>query len=271
MIAFAAMLAARSLDDTALAAYLTTASPADRAACDLLLSGTRPRRIAGMEALLHWSAEVAGIPDWLVAASVQASGDRAETAALLLPSPVGTPPKLTPPSLAEVTDRLARATRITAHATMIDLWQRLPPRANLVLNQLASGSFRATIATQPTVVGPSGSVLAVMIMAAAARPEITLALWRDGVPVPIARLPLTLPETPEVMAWIRANVAQRFGPLRQVPPVQVFRVGFAGLVQNPRRKSGYELQGAVIEAWLPNYSGTDADQLDVLSGLHNSL
>lgn len=266
MIAFAAMLAARASDGSALERYLAAASPADRAACDLLLSGTRPRRIAGMEALLHWSAEVAGIPDWLVAASVQASGDRTETAALLLPPPTGSPP-----SLAEVTDRLARATRITAHATMTQLWQRLPPRANLVLNQLASGSFRATIATQPTVVGPSGSVLAVMIMAAAARPEITLALWRDGVPVPIARLPLTLPETPEVMAWIRANVAQRFGPLRQVPPVQVFRVSFAGLVQNPRRKSGYELQGAVIEAWLPNYSGTDADQLDVLSGLHNSL
>ena len=259
MIAFAAMLAARVWDAGALDAYLATAPEADRAACHALLSGQRPRRIVGMDALLHWAAEVAGVPDWLLQASVQASGDRAETAALLLPPPLGTPP-----TLAEVADRLARATPITAHATLTDLWQRLPPQGNAVVNRLASGSFRATIGVKPEVSGPAGSVLAVMILAGVVRGEITLALWDKDVPVPIARLPLTLPEAPDIMAWVRANVGQRFGPVRQVPPVQVFRVGFAGLVRNARRKSGFELHDAVIEAWLPNYAGQDADQLNVL-------
>ena len=157
MIAFAAMLAALPHDPNALAIWVQRASEVDRAAADALLSGQRPRRLVGLDALLHWSAEVAGIPDWLVAASVAASGDRAETAALLLPPPTGTPP-----GLAEVVDALTRATKVTAHATMRDLWSRLPAPANLVLNRLASGTFRTSLPQAPLAPsGPAGSVLAV--------------------------------------------------------------------------------------------------------------
>jgi hypothetical protein len=219
---------------------------------------------------LHWSAEVAGVPEWLIAASLDASGDRAETAALLLPPPTGTPP-----SLAEVVDALGRATRITAHSTLLALWSRLPPEANVIVNRLASGTFRARFPVQRAEPAPTGnrcSVRAVMILAQAVRPEITLALWQGGSPVTIARLPLTLPETPEVMAWIRANIDQRFGPVRQVKPVQVFRVEFDTLLKNARRKSGYELQGAVVSAWLPDVAGIQADplgQLDILYAQQN--
>ena len=263
MIRFATLLAALPQDPAALPAYLAAASDADRAAADALLSGNRPRRLAGLDALLHWSAEVAGVSGWLVTASFAASGDRAEVAALLLPPATGTPP-----GLAEVTAALTRATPITAHATLLALWSRLPPLANLTVNRLASGTFRTSYPVAPTVPdGPAGSVLAVMILAAAARPEITVALWQDGTPIPIARLPLTLPQTPEIMKWVRANIAQRFGPVRQVAPVQVFRVSFAGLARNPRRKSGYELLGAQIVDWLPDLTASDADPLATLHHL----
>ncbi len=260
MIRFAAMLAAWPQDAGALTAYLDGADAAEAAAAHALLSGQRPRRVAGLDAIVHWAAEVAAVPRWLVQASLAASGDRAETAALLLPSATGQPP-----DLAGVVTALSRATPITAHATLLDLWSRLPPLANHVVNRLASGTFRTTYPADPVPTsGPGGSVLAVMILAQAARPEITLALWQDDTPVPITRLTLTLPETPQVTAWIRANVAGRFGPVRQLPPVQVFRVTFDGMIRNARRKSGYELQGAQITAWLPEGK---ADALGVLDAL----
>lgn len=260
MIRFAAMLAAWPQDPGALTAYLDGADAAEAAAAHALLSGQRPRRIAGLDAIMHWAAERAAVPPWLVQASLAASGDRAETAALLLPPATGQPP-----DLAEVVAALSRATPITGHATLLDLWARLPPLANHVVNRLASGTFRTgyPVEAAPTT-GPGGSVLAVMILAQAARPEITLALWQGDAPVPIARLRLTLPEAPQVMGWIRANVAARFGPVRQVPPVQVFRVSFDGMIRNARRKAGYELQGAQITAWLPD---AKADALGVLEAL----
>jgi hypothetical protein len=261
MIAFAAMLA--GFPDT-LPAYLAQAPEADRAAAHALLSGQRPRRVAGLDAVLHWAAEVAGVPDWLVAASLAASGDRAETAALMLPPATGTPP-----TLAEVIAALDRATPITAHSTLLALWSRLPPLANHTLNRLASGTFRTTYpapATPPS--GPGGSVLAVMILAQAASPDITLAQWQDTTPIPIARLPLTLPQTPQIMAWVRANVAGRFGPVRQVPPVHVFRITFQGLTRNARRKSGYELHGAQIVEWLPEGQADGIAVLDTLAAQH---
>lgn len=241
--------------------YMAQASQADHAAADALLSGQRPRRVAGLPALMTWAAEIAQVPEWMVAACVAVSGDRAETAALLLPPPSGTPP-----GLAEVLAALDRSTPITAHAVMRGLWSRLPPIANQTVNRLASGTFRATyprLIAPPS--GPGGSVLAVMILAVGTSQDITLALWQDGMPVPIARLPLTLPETPQVMTWIRANIAQRFGPVRQVPPVQVFRIAFDGLARNPRRKSGYVLQGARIVEWLPDAQADALGALDILA------
>jgi len=257
VIAFAAMLAGFP---ASLPGYLAQASEADRAVAHALLSGQRPRRVAGLPALMDWAAEVAQVPDWLVQASLAACGDRAETAALLLPPATGTPP-----TLAEVVATLNRTTPITAHSALLGLWCRLPPLANHCVNRLASGTFRTIYPTAPVPPsGPGGSVLAVMVLAQAASPDITVALWQDTTPVPIARLPLTLPDTPRIMAWIRANVSKKFGPVRQVPPVQVFRITFDGLTRNARRKSGYELQAAQIVEWLPE---AQADTLTVLDAL----
>ena len=258
MIRFAAMLEALARDPAALGDYLGAAG-ADRAAAEALLAGQRPRRIVGLDALLHWAAEVAQVPEWLMEASLAASGDRAEVAALVLPPPDGAVPRL-----AEVVDRLNRATRISAHATLVDLWARLLPRAAVVVNRLASGTFRVGLPVPPTmaVLGRRRSLLAVLVQAQAARPEVTLALRQGDALVPVVRLTLTLPETPEIMAWVRANVAARFGPVRLLAPVQVFRLGFDGLVQNPRRKCGFDLVGAAVEAWV---AGAEADAVERLA------
>ena len=242
MIRFAAMVGAMATDKTALARYEAGAG-GDLDAARGVLAGQRPKRLAGLDTILTWAARVAGVPDFLLAASLAVSGDRAETAALLLPAPVGPAP-----ALAEVLARLQAATPITAHATLLDLWARLPVQANFVVNRLASGTFRSQARAE--VVGERRVVNAVMVLVQPSGPEVTLALWRDGVPVPIARLPLTLPETPEVMAWVRANTVEKFGPVRKVPPVQVFVVEYGGVTENRRRKSGVELHGARVVAWL---------------------
>ena len=256
MIRFAAMVERLGQDPDAWDGWAAGAAQDDRAAAERLLAGQRPRRVVGPEALMAWAGEVAGVPEWLVAASVAVSGDKAEVAALLLPDPAGEVP-----GLAEVVGRLERCTRVTAHAVMIGLWGRLPVRAAVVVNRLASGTFRVRLAGERPVAGPGGRMRAVMVQAAAARAEVTLALWAGNVLVPVGRFPLVLPETGEIMGWIRANVSGRFGPVRLVPPVHLFEVEFDGLAVNPRRNCGFDLVGARILGWLPD-QGQAADRLE---------
>ena len=237
MIRFAALIAALPRDPNALPIYLQTATEADRTACLNLLNGQRPKRIATLDTLANWAAEAATIPDWLLTASINASGDRAETAALILPPSTGTPP-----SLSETLHALSTATPITTHATLRSLWSCLPPDARLILNRLATGTFRASMPKETPAPSPNPRrILAVMTLVLPATPEITLALWHDGIPIPITRLPLTLPETAEILAWTRANTTARFGPVAQVPPALVFEVEFHGTNPNRRRKSGLDL------------------------------
>ncbi len=111
---------------------------------------------------------------------------------------------------------------------------------------------------------PTGEVRrvhAVMVLVQPAGPEVTLALWRDGLPVPIGRMALTLAEVPEIMAWVRANTLGKFGPVRQVPPDLVFEVEYQGLTENRRRKSGIELQAPRIVAWVQGGAAGDLDDL----------
>ncbi|MEO6301287.1 MAG: hypothetical protein ABIV25_12785 [Paracoccaceae bacterium] len=237
MIRFAAMLAALPRDQNALPIYLQTAPETDRDACLTLLNGNRPHRIATLNTITQWAADAAAIPDWLFAASLAASGDKSETAALILPPPIGTPP-----TLAELLHALATATPITAHATLIALWSRLPADARRIVNRLASGTFRTSLPTAPPSPSPNPqTILAVMTLVQPAIPEITLALWHDGIAIPIARVLLTLQETAEVLAWTRTNTTNRFGPISQVPPTLVFELSYDGTTPNRRRKSGLDL------------------------------
>ena len=263
MIRFAALLDALPKSPDAWVNYAATAPEGDRSAAHALLSGQRPRRIAGLDALLHWSAEVAAVPEWLMQASLAASGDKAETAALLVPPPHGDPP-----GLAEVVDQLERATRITAHATMQSLWAGLPQQGNLVVNRLASGTFRTLFPLAATAdTGPRQSLLAVMIMADPLRSEVTLALWDQGLPVPVARLTIGGPQRADLMAWVRANATGRFGPHWQVPPVQVFELEFGRLTTNARRKSRHDLADPSLRGWRRDLAGDQADHLTALAAL----
>jgi len=262
VIRFAALCAALPRDKSALAAYQAEATAEDFATALALLSGQRPRRIAAPDLILTWVVEASGTPDFLLAACMDVTGDRAETAALLLPAATGTPPTLT-----EVIQTLTLGTPLTARAMLAALWPRLPPYANTILNRLAAGSFRTTL---PKLVPPTNqpprTLRAVMILIQPAGPEITLALWQDGVPIPIARLTLTLPETPAIMAWVRAHTLEKFGPVRKVPAQLVFEMDYTGTAPNNRRKCGLDLHHPRLLRWLPDAT---PDQADNLAALHD--
>lgn len=262
MIRFAALCAALPRDKAALAAYQTEATAEDFAAALALLSGQRPRRIAAPGLILTWAAEATGTPDFLLSACMDVTNDRAETAALLLPPAFGPAP-----GLAQVIQTLTQATPLTARATLTALWPRMTPQANTLLNRLAAGSFRTTL---PKLVPPTNqpprTLRAVMILIQPAGPEITLALWQDGIPIPITRLTLTLPETPAIMAWVRNHTLEKFGPVRKVPAALVFEIDHTGTSPNNRRKCGLDLHHPRLLRWLPDAT---PDQADDLAALHD--
>lgn len=125
----------------ALAAYFTTAPERDRLWTIALLSGRRPKRLIGTNALRDWAAEAAQVPLWLVEESYAVVGDLAETIALLLPPGDGA----AQPSLSAVIDdltQLAAQDDAARRAAVTGYWATLPDDARLVFNKLITGGFR---------------------------------------------------------------------------------------------------------------------------------
>ena len=96
-----------------------------------------------------------------------------------------------------------------------------------------------------------------------ATPDISLALWHNDSPLPLTRLPLTLPEPDQsaVLDWIRTHAKDRFGPVRALPPELVFEVDGAALIPAPRRKLGVTLTDPRLIGWCHDLTGVQADHL----------
>ncbi len=137
-----------TLDESALRAYFSTASPEDAAWAVYLLSGHKLRRVVTIHQLILWAVEAAEIPDWLFEESLQAVGDRVETLTLILPDP-------------------ADANRLSLHDWMENrllplhqmdenmqkeairqMWHELDAPQRWLLNKLLTGTFRVGISLQ---------------------------------------------------------------------------------------------------------------------------
>lgn len=225
-----------------------------------LLSGQRPKRIASSDQLMAWAGEAAGISPALLAACLKASGDKAEVAALLLPKT-----DMTPPTLREVLGALDRAAFLADEdrkALWLSLAAALPRAARILLNRLATGTFRTTLRPEAPPEGGSRSFRALLVMIAPQGPEASFALPHGNGLVPIARTPLTLPETPEILAWARKNITDRFGPNLAVTPQLVFTLTCDGTTPNARRKSGVELVAPRLLHWDRDATPDQATTLD---------
>ena len=148
----------------------------------------------------------------------------------------------------------------------------------------AVGALGLILTRRESAYGPDGarhwpadlmSVDAVLVyaegQAAGSAPEFTFALRDpasdDWLPIAKTRAGLTGPEAEALATWARKNTAERFGPVRRVPPERVFRIAFDAVQPSPRRKSGLTLLGARILCALPDCPASEADTIATLRAL----
>jgi DNA ligase-1 len=84
----------------------------------------------------------------------------------------------------------------------------------------------------------------------------------DWVPLAKAYSGLTDAEIRQVDRWIRRNVEERFGPVRAVPPEQVFELAFDGIQASTRHRSGIALRFPRMVRWRTDKRPDEANTLD---------
>ncbi|NAZ37465.1 ATP-dependent DNA ligase [Rubellimicrobium sp. CFH 75288] len=192
---------------------------------------------------------------------------RARLDALLAPLPPDAPLRLSPAVPFETLDDLARSREAA----------REEGAEGLMLKRLASpyGTGRRKGDWWKWKVEPF-SVDAVMVYAQAGSgrranlfTDFTFAV-RDGdalVPFTKAYSGLTDEEFRQITAWVHRHTIQRFGPVRQVEPVQVFEIGFEGIQASPRHKSGVALRFPRMLRWRRDKPASEIDTLESLRAL----
>ncbi len=93
---------------------------------------------------------------------------------------------------------------------------------------------------------------------------------RDGdalVPFAKAYSGLTDAEIRTLDNWIRRHTLEKFGPVRQVEPIQVFELHFEGIQHSPRHKSGVAVRFPRIARWRTDKPAAEADTIEMLRAL----
>ncbi|HEY0872519.1 MAG TPA: ATP-dependent DNA ligase [Vicinamibacterales bacterium] len=99
--------------------------------------------------------------------------------------------------------------------------------------------------------------------------DYTFGVWHEGTLVPFAKAysGLSNEEILEVDRWIRRHTRERFGPVRHVEPVQVFELGFEGIAESSRHKSGVAVRFPRILRWRKDKKPEEADTLETVRRL----
>ena len=99
--------------------------------------------------------------------------------------------------------------------------------------------------------------------------DYTFGLWDGDTLVPVAKAYSGLDDAQilRLDRWIRANTLERFGPVRSVPGVHVFELGFEAVNRSTRHKSGIAVRFPRILRWRHDKPAAEADRLDTLRAL----
>ncbi len=99
--------------------------------------------------------------------------------------------------------------------------------------------------------------------------DYTFGVWHEGALVPFAKAysGLSNEEISEADKWIRRHTTERFGPVRHVEPVQVFELGFEGIAESSRHKSGIAVRFPRMLRWRKDKNAEDADTLETVRSL----
>jgi DNA ligase 1 len=94
--------------------------------------------------------------------------------------------------------------------------------------------------------------------------DYTFALWKAGELVPFAKAysGLDNAEINELDKWIRRHTIEKFGPVRSVEPIHVFEIGFEGISQSNRHKSGISVRFPRILRWRKDKPIQEADTVE---------
>ncbi len=78
---------------------------------------------------------------------------------------------------------------------------------------------------------------------------------------------LTDKEFTEVDAFVKKNIIEKFGPVRTVKPELVFEIGFEGIAESKRHKSGVALRFPRILRWRKDKNSDEINTLDDLQSI----
>ncbi len=98
--------------------------------------------------------------------------------------------------------------------------------------------------------------------------DYTFALWKgqgEGktlVPFTKAYSGLDNAEIEKLDRWIRRHTREKFGPVRSVEPIHVFEIGFEGIAESKRHKSGIAVRFPRILRWRTDKPIEEADTLE---------
>jgi DNA ligase-1 len=87
------------------------------------------------------------------------------------------------------------------------------------------------------------------------------------VPIAKAYSGLSNDEIAEMDRWIRRHTRERFGPVRHVEPVQVFELGFEGIAESSRHRSGIAVRFPRMLRWRKDKKPEEADTLENVRAL----
>jgi len=130
----------------ALVDYFRSSEPADAAWTVRFLTGKRLKRLVNTRELRAWTAEVSGLPAWLVEDCYEQVGDLAETMHLLLPPGVQSDSDF---SLSELIEQRIQPLRDLDDAerkqAVTELWRSLDGTQRFLFNKLLTGGFRVGV------------------------------------------------------------------------------------------------------------------------------
>ncbi len=129
----------------ALVDYFQAAPAKDAIWAVSFLIGRKPRQIVPTRKLRQWAAELAGIPDWLFAASYDVVGDLAETITLILPVSSSTSPRLLHDWVVNSLLPMRNKEEKIQREEILAAWQQMDTAQRFVWNKLITGGFRVGV------------------------------------------------------------------------------------------------------------------------------
>lgn len=121
--------------------FLNQADDQDKLWFVALLSGKRPKRPVKTTLLREWSAEMAGLPLWLLEESYHVVGDLAETVALILPENESSSEKSLSTRMEELIS-LRKKEEEEIKNYLQEAWAEMNTTERFVFNKLMTGGFR---------------------------------------------------------------------------------------------------------------------------------